>query len=204
MPLLTTKSAGVFGLGWSSFTPEPQSLDGLVLLEPSSISYSGGSASYGANSSVTMTGVSSISFNSVFSADYENYFVSINGVGSVDGAVLNMRTRTGTTDYSAANYNRKYLGVESGSASLYTNASLTYGTAARLMITKPSGFHVVIRTPFLSQDTSYSTKSFYSKDEASWADFFGIDNNSSSKDGVTFFTDTGTITGTIRIYGLVD
>ena len=68
---------------------------GLTLLTPASIANTGGTASIGANGTVSFTSASAISLNDVFSATYTNYQIVIECDGSTS-AQIRMRLREPT------------------------------------------------------------------------------------------------------------
>lgn len=91
---------------------------GLVNVVPASVAQSGGSASASDLGLVTFTGVTSVSLNNVFSADYENYKVIINLTAATVSGNLYYRARRAGTDLSGATvYNAGliYLNVSTGS-----------------------------------------------------------------------------------------
>lgn len=91
---------------------------GLVNVVPASVAQSGGSASATDLGVVTFTGVTSVSLNNVFSADYKNYKVVINFSDTTVNGSLYYRARRAGTDLSTASvYNAGsiYLNATNGS-----------------------------------------------------------------------------------------
>ena len=150
----------------------------------------------------SFSAVSSVSLNGVFSATYDSYFLTIDFTTSA-GATLNMRFRVSGSDDSSANYGYVVLRTSSlGSAfdlrsenRTQTSAVLTQSTGAGINFNAIS----TITKPFASSVTGgivYLLNNVGNLERGG----FGF-NNSTSFDGFTIFPGSGTITGTLRVYG---
>lgn len=145
---------------------------------------------------------SSQSINNVFSSTYENYKIVIALEKSSSTGFSYMRLRAGGSDnttsvyYSAAQY-LQVDGAAVGSAKLSAGNTLQFNDAAdiytSLDIFKPN----VASKTYISGTKNlfkYSTQ-FYQ------GDFSGLFDGATAFDGFTIYPASGTITGTIRIYG---
>ena len=92
-------------------------MNGMELITPSSISYTGNSASIGANGVVTTSGTTSISLNDVFSSNYEHYMATFNWYSNAGASQtrLEMRLRTGSSDVTSG-YNFQRCWIEGSNA----------------------------------------------------------------------------------------
>jgi hypothetical protein len=203
MPLVATRAnAGAFGLGWSA-AGAGEELGGMVLVTPSSIAYSGTSASIGANGSVEFSAVTSLSLNGVFSADYDNYMIV---------------WRTGTSGTVSLRGRLRASGVDNATASSYTRQSITADgssvTGARTTVdyaflgsnyntVNQNGHTNFIYGPYLLQPTAYRTVTVQSYSGAELLDTAGTHNQSTAYDGFTYYAFSNTLTGSISVYGLV-
>jgi hypothetical protein len=155
--------------------------------------------------STTFSASSSVSINNCFSADYANYKVVITNYGSASG-FTRWRLRAGGSDASGGNYFRYgYTTVfSSGSLTVYNGGSETawvpatsYGGSAgaigvtELFIANP--FQATVTTTTTNCNDGFSASSYVLN---------GAHNLSTSYDGFTVYPNSGTITGTITVYGM--
>lgn len=181
------------GSAWQSAGIDP----GLRIVTPTSIANSGGSAS-ASGGAVSFTTVSSVSLNGVFTSAYENYRILIDATSSAD-IVVNGRFRASGTDASGSNYNRQSAGF------FNTSSFIGRTTSANVLnICSPNGaFNCVmdIFKPQLAVDTRAILLSGTTSTSPS-AEFITHNHNvSTAYDGFTILTSSGTITGTLRVYG---
>jgi hypothetical protein len=154
--------------------------------------------------SATASAASSLSVNSCFSATYANYLVLINMSGSSTSSVtLNTRFRVTTTDDSSGNYvsmstsNTNVSGPTRTFSSAQTSAQL--GTVSTTM-----GF---VQATFFNPQVATQTEC-----QTNWSNIASNSPNSQGNgtaafvqttqfDGFTLIPASGTITGTVRVYG---
>ena len=171
---------------------------GLVIMSPSSIANSGGSAS-ASGGEVTFTGVTSVSLNGVFTATYDNYFIYMTVVG---GARENLsgRFRTGGTDNTAAVYQSQYVrgdGV-SVSASRATNQTSSIFGAVD---TSTCLLNISVASPFLSANTTATNSGNFRAATTPTVDLESFGHSSTTSfDGFTVYP-TNPMTGKLRVYG---
>ena len=185
-----------------STTYQTKATAGLTLLTPGSITNTGGTASIGANGTVTFSGVASQSFNNVFSATYDNYKVFFSGNASTSTGI-ELRLRVGGVDNSAASaYLRQYLRAENTTVSggRTTSNILRIGQSES---TLRSSFELTIYNPFAATVTPMNSLVTLSESSAMIFDInSAVHNVASSFDGFTLIPVSGTITGSISIYGM--
>jgi hypothetical protein len=143
--------------------------------------------------------VSSVVVSDAFSADYENYKITITGgVGSADSS-FTFQLGSQTTGYYAGTIFNVYstntasaAGVNNGSAFLVVGALNTAGQSMNLEVT----------SPFLAARTSIFAPYARQNTAANGGFTSGFLNTSDSFTGFTVGLNTGTMTGgTIRVYG---
>jgi hypothetical protein len=141
-----------------------------------------------------------------FSATYENYrmLIRITAQGTANGD-HSLRMRSGSTDDSGSNY---FTGGTFNRANSTTVSALNQNAASSYFIgngvTTATGIYYVvdILSPFLTQKTCISTKSFSEDATYSYASQKdGVHNLTTSYDGINIITSAGTITGKVAIYG---
>jgi hypothetical protein len=146
----------------------------------------------------TFSAVSTLSLNSVFSAAYDTYEIQVR-LDSVSAAnpQLQMRLRASGTDATT-----NYLGFRLIQSSTTVQGSdnilgSTLWFLAQNSSTRATLVSATINSPFRAEKTV-----MVSHDSGSFNEFFGNHHSTaSSYDGFTFLTDTGTMTGTVRVYG---
>jgi len=194
--VLTISAAGTST--WS--TP---SQGGLVQVVPTSVAVGSGSGSVDANGKVTFSVASSISFNDVFSATYDTYVIRGSYVGSVDSS-CDMRLRVSGTDNSASNYERQLMNVNNASTSFTRLTGQSSYTNISGHTTTYNGINILeIHRPFA---TSPTLAICLGNTEGGSTDTRAINQfmkhtASTSFTGFTLLVASGTITGTISIYG---
>lgn len=148
------------------------------------------------------TGVSSVTVTNAFSADYDNYLITINGMStSVAGAAMYFQCITAGGAANASNWKGNSLFIVSGSSGSFSNGfdNNTLSTACASIDDNPSSAFFTVNGPFLSSRTSVSynsTDSNYVRIGSSILD------NATSYPSFLLAPNVGTITGgTIRVYG---
>ncbi len=200
------------GSAWVSVASEVESLatyatqsyadnqPGMKMIVPTSVAVGSGSGSIATQGTVTFSGASSVSLNGAFSSTYDNYRIVINVVGSSGVPDIRMRLRTSGTDNSASEYRmgRYYVGVTSALTAGSENAT----TATSFFVGQTSTDYSYIITE-LSNPQLARRKNGISLNAGNSTSFIGLGlNNTTTYDGFTIYPDAGTITGTIRVYGL--
>jgi hypothetical protein len=150
----------------------------------------------------SFSGVSSQSLNSIFSATYDNYKILFQGTIS-SSAELNWRGRTAGSDNTNSDYSLRTFGFgRDATSGLTASNSVSSGRIGTIAATSNKA-DITIFDPFASRSTSLI--SFFnngSGDDFGYFQYVGsfFDQNTSF-DGITIFPASGTITGTVSVYG---
>jgi hypothetical protein len=170
--------------------------NGLVVMTPSSIAYSGTSASINADGSVVFSACSSLSLNGVFTSDYDNYMI--------------VSRQTGST-FIDINYRMLLAGIDSNTG--YTSQGLfvssTSVTATRYSISYVSvtsserrdGTTIYLFGPALAQPTALRSLNAYGRDGGRIVDYAATHSVSTAYDGLYLATSSGTMTGLVTVFG---
>jgi hypothetical protein len=151
----------------------------------------------------SFSAVASQSINDVFSATYNNYKIILNCTGT--GGFTNLiRFRVGGADNSTANYNWSQVARDSTSTTVSATAGsgVTAGELGNQYVTANAQI-IDVFNPFLADETLYSTmQTILSGSTQIFRLTGGGLNLTTSFTGFTIFPSSGTITGTIRVYGV--
>ena len=172
---------------------------GLVLIKPSSVV----NGTDNGNGVITLSGVTSVSLNNVFSSNYDNYkimFASASASGS-----LSLTLRAGGSNNSTSNYHNAVYSYRSGNAASASTANENAGGAALIANMSNIGyFEINVFNPALNSETdgsivgNYGSGSAGYRVEAAWGAF---------RHSVAYQADGfhlgfgGTTSGTVAVYG---
>ena len=176
---ILTSNTSILSLASASATYATKATTGLTLINNTSF-----------------TGQSTVSVDNVFSATYTNYrILTIHSQGNNQAFLF--RLRVGGVDASGSNYNRQQVRGIASNASSSQDASSTFFVLSSGDSTFGVGVTDIFR-PFETERTKFISIGTIIGNIT----IFGADHSlSTSYDGVTFFGNLGTITGTIRVYG---
>ena len=165
-------------------------------------SVAGTGVKVGASGKVSFTASTSISLNGIFTSTYDHYKVEIYTTAA-STAVLRVVLRSAGTDATAANYDYTLLYANSGTpgaATVAANANWTLNASISSTVMK---HNLELTNPFLASMTTAVGRSVaYASAVAPLIGNFGGGHRlSTSYDGLTFTASTGSLTGTIRVYG---
>jgi hypothetical protein len=172
--VLTADSTAATGLAWAT-----KSDAGMVLLKTQAFS-----------------AVASQSINDVFSSTYDNYRIVIRSVASVGGTDFNIRLRVSAAD-STANATRQRMSAISTtvSGSVLTANTLDFGSIYTTLFTQ----ELLLTSPFLAVETGVLGAGG-SADGI--RQVVASHSAATSFTGFTIYPASGTITGTLWVYGL--
>ena len=151
----------------------------------------------------TFSGVSSVSINNCFSADFTNYRFVANLTGSDTGGVqVSVKMRASGTDDSTNYSGVSHYGTSSA-ISRETRSASTAGAFFTVLGNRNAGVDGVFYRPFQAAATNitdtftaFATSNFF-------AGINGSEHNvSSACDGFSVIPASGTMSGTIRVYGI--
>jgi hypothetical protein len=176
---------------------------GLKLLIPSSIAVGSGSGSVTSTGTVTFSAASSVSLNDVFSATYDTYKIIIDVTKSTSLALI-LKLRVGGADNSSSLYQTQiqtYSNTTVGANRQTNTTSFQIGNTSD----SPEFGVIEFLNPFAAKATAMSSKtnSTYSGTISSRYGDAGH-NSTTSFDGFSVITSTGTITGSVSVYGYKD
>lgn len=175
-------------------------INGLVVMAPSSVAVGSGTASINTNGSVSITNAWRIDLRGVFSADFDNYLISISDTHTTSSSALEFNLITGTTvDYDNFYTNQSlwaYGSTISGGRS--TNASSA--RVGQVEAGQPNGVQAYIFGPFLTQPTALRGVTATGYQSATIEDYACTHSKSSSYNGCRFAA-AGETTGVITVFG---
>ncbi len=189
------------GSAWQTAGMTP----GLNLVTPTSIANSGGSASL-SGGQITFSGVSSVSFNGVFTTTYDNYFMIYRSITfSATDETIRCRLRNAGADYTGTAYSSNTLRASSGAVSSASNPpGNTQWDMAQ--VTTPQQDRTIFVATIMSPKIATKTVGF----SDSYGIFAGATNQihynnltqeEGSYDGFSLYPQSGTFGGILRIYG---
>ena len=175
-------------------------INGLVVMTPTSIAYSGTSASINADGSVSFSAVTNLELRGVFSADYDNYMIVIrllsSGVTGISG-----RYMSGTSVASATNYTLQQLIVNSSIVDGFRATSQSTFNLAVTDSTNMNGYTCHLFGPYLAQPTAGRAVGCRSSSGALIFDEASTHSLSTSYDGLNAFPSSGNMTGLLTVFG---
>lgn len=178
---------------------------GLHIMRPTSIVVAGGgseSASIRADGGVDFANATSLSLNGVFTADYDNYMISLRLTSSA-GTTIRGRLRLSGTDATAGNYTRQTLNADGTTVNGARATSETGLGVADVYNTQRAGYTAYLYGPNLAQPTAYRMLSVSDYLSGTIFEQCGTHSLSTAYDGWTLYHVSAgpTITGMITVYG---
>jgi hypothetical protein len=149
----------------------------------------------------SFSAVASQAINNVFSSTYDNYCILTDLIGSTT-LDLNIRLRVGGVDNSSAVYTRQYLFANNTTVSAGRATTNTFWSGPLVNATPRSASIIELFGPFLTRVTGGSGRSLslYNGNPEMVFEEYGH-NSATSFDGFSLIASTGTITGTVSVYG---
>jgi len=151
----------------------------------------------------TFTTQASVSFDNVFSATYDNYLIHIANTGSTTAVDVIMRLRASGVDNSSANYSRSSLYQSSTTVSgqLLTSQTSWIGVSSAIS-TQRQFSQLTVFNPFAAQYTAAIGDLVDTPNGSTNQSRRGFGTTvTTSYDGFSIIPNSGTITGTIKVYG---
>ena len=157
-------------------------------------------------SSSSFSAASTVNLDNVFSNTYNNYKIVLSCTASVNGVTIGMRMRTGGTSNSSAQYNQFSMISAGGNYYASTNSSAnTSWTEIFYAISSMPRVSQMFELYNPYQTTNTAGLGMYPKvwTGAPEMQTFGLGMSvTTSYDGVSIIPASGTITGTLAIYGM--
>jgi hypothetical protein len=179
---------------------------GLRMVVPTSVAVGSGTGSVDAIGNVTFSGASSVSLNGCFSSVYDNYKMIIT-IDSISAAnALQGRLRAAGTDLSTSVYKRWYFIVRNAGTSGFGSDTNTVIYLNDFGASRKDAFAVEIYNPFRTANQKYFTIPDAQTESSGqgWASSRVQVDNTTSYDGFSIIPSSGTVTGTVRVYGYKD
>ena len=148
----------------------------------------------------TFTTSSAVNLDSIFSATYQNYKIEVLVTNSSQ-VTLQYRYRVGGASNTTANYGNQALIADSTTVSGARTTSQTIGDLGGMTLSNLSFFDITLYAPFQAANKGLVVTSGAYIGEA----YIRLQNSnfkaSTSFDGISLIPASGTITGTVRVYG---
>ena len=199
MPLVATRGgASAFGLGWSAGSSVE--VFPMALMMPSSINYTGTSASIGTNGTVDFSACTSLSLNGVFNKYYDQYILvmSIRTATDYDSMYLKMRAG-GVTSTQNSNYTTQEFQANGGTLGSGSGSAATFGFPDDA---NKSAIFCHISNPYGAEYTVYNSQNSSAALDSFLRDYAVVHKVASSYDGFELTTGSYSFTGTLSVYGL--
>jgi hypothetical protein len=150
------------------------------------------------------TAQSSVSLDNVFSATYDHYRLLLNITSATNGGYLLARLRVGGSDNTGASYSSAVVQAAFASGSLGNDfggsTATSWGRFGYLDAgSDPEQLSSDIMSPFLTEKTAFYN--FQSRPAYGHQTAGGVFQATTSFDGITIYPTSGTITGTVLVYG---
>lgn len=150
----------------------------------------------------SFSGVSSQSFNNVFSATYDTYRIFYNTTHSSNSETI-LRLRASGTDASGGNYEWQRLrGTASTVSTVYQGSQTSFNVIVNASGTSIQVGQITLFDPFKASATYLTLDSTYTVDSASLGQIGGRHNISTSYDGFTLIPTAGNMTGSVSVFGV--
>jgi hypothetical protein len=175
------------GTTWYSVAP-PSTAPGLTLTGSSSFTTS-----------------SSVSLNNCFSSTYENYVLSIRLTAASATSTISARMRASGTDASGGNYSWQDVSGFGGTAGAGNSSGQTAFNFGTILNTAADryGYRFDLYGPQTATKTLGLYEGGYTNNGGTVItnQIYTVHDLSTSYDGITFYPSSGTITGSIRVFG---
>jgi hypothetical protein len=174
--------------------------NGLVVMTPSSIAYSGTSASINADGSVVFSACTSLSLNGVFTSDYDNYMVAITGTNTINSDFFVRYRASGADNSTASSYVYQRLSA-SGTSVTGQRTTSDKARIGEIYAVRTWGLSAYFFGPYLTQPTAHRSVNALDGGAAVVNDSASTHNQSTAYDGITLYPSSGNMTGLLTVFG---
>lgn len=178
---------------------------GLAQVRPSSVAVGSGSATVADSGNVTFSSVSSVSLNGCFSNTYNSYKIILTNLAVTAGANIQTRLRVSGSDNTTSNYYslQTYTQIDGAGSGNDKFSATTYWIFANSTTNGQIDSWYDIWNPYATALTQYSFTHAKKYDNGGHYNMIGggIFSATTSFDGFSLIPNTGTISGTVRVYG---
>ena len=153
----------------------------------------------------TFSAVASASIDNCFTSTYANYFVTFQATQNTTTANIGFRYRVNGADNTTSSYYYMVTGLNTApSADNLNAANQTTGLFTKGFTGSVAAANLNFFNPQVSAATHVTSSSYGTSSPGQAASFVGagLFNATTQFDGITFTTSAGTLTGTVRIYGI--
>lgn len=176
-------------------------INGLVVMTPTSITYSGTSASINADGSVDFSAVTELTLNGIFTGDYDNYMIALRGTTSVSTGIFMRLTVGGVANSTASSYTRQYVYASDTTLTAARASFDFFASPISSQGTQRVGGTLYFFGPHLTQATALRSVEGDDVSSASTWDAAFTHNQSVSYDGLYLYPNTGSFTGLLTVFG---
>jgi len=181
-------------------TNEIQSYNGSAWVTIASSSNPLGLVYVGGTSFTAASTASPVNLDSVFSATYQNYKIEILITASSQ-VMLQYRLRVGGASNNTSNYGNQTLVADNTTIIAARTTSQNIGDVGQMVLSGISFMDITVFDPFSAAPTGMLTNTGSFVGEAYMRNQVNVFKASTSFDGISFIPVSGTITGTVRVYG---
>jgi hypothetical protein len=177
--------------------------NGLVVMTPSSIAYSGTSASINADGSVDFSAVTELRLNGVFTSDYDNYMITWRGTTSVSSGIFARLSVGGVDNSTTSSYTRQYIDVDGATITAARASYSFFASPIASAAVQRAGSTMYLFGPYLAQPTALRSVNAHDASSAYFFDGAFTHNQSTSYDGIYIYPPSGNMTGLLTVAGWV-
>jgi hypothetical protein len=185
-------------------TYQTKSNTGLILMTPSSVSTTGGSASIASNGIVSFTSASAISLINTFTSSYNHYRIVINNIIGNAAGNINMRLRNSSGDITGTDYFRQYISAAGTSvAAARASSQTSWGEVSYVYngYIEAGSIIEIMNTNLGSYTSAYSTSARNIGSNVEWiGNSFGCGNTNGPFTGFTLIMSSGAASGSVGVY----
>lgn len=177
-------------------------MQALTICTPTSISYTGTSATINDDGSVSFTATSDLALDGVFSATYNDYVIFYRANWNTTiSTVPQITLRASGVNDTSTKWGQPYWGTYGSSTEGSAQDGLTATYPGIIANVDPNGSPIYFLGPYETKGTGLISTSCIGQDGARIRDYANSHDSATSWDGFRFRTGSNTITGKLTVYG---